>query len=268
MAKKNFREQDNPVLRTNEQDEIICRMADAFPEEESPSREETIYQLLAIEEMPEEIVDLYRIFHTFAPTDGNSMVRTNNREILNGFLITDQTEEEESNMPLNATQELEKKIPGRKRVFIAKEPDKNGDIEVVMTENGSTHSFIVTGEAISGFFYAHPIYGRYNMPAVVRTISRDISDFCRESIEDTQLIQRSRCRETIKAVYISGDGSEKTWSFRSETDGFGDVIASSYGDHVRYVAFMVAFLKAAFGDATRGGVYEWLYKAICYGPAA
>lgn len=210
------------------------------------------------------VIDLYCTLYAF--TDGNAMIRKDNKRILSRFPTTD--DEGENIMAKqyirSGFDHVEQTDHGRNRHFAAKEPAKNGDITVEMTDGLFTHKFIVTSEAIRGFYYAHPIQGRFAVAEVIQTIRKKIVDFSCAIINE-QLILKDHCRETIRSVYTQKYDDEriKTWVFQTDYDDDGDVINRAYGDEVRYIAFMEAFRKATC-DATRGGVYEWLYKAICY----
>lgn len=156
----------------------------------------------------------------------------------------------------------------RKLDFYALEPDNEGNITVRMTEQGeAVHYFVITEEAIRGFHNGHPIKGRYALPAVIDVFYKKVIDFCCHLSNET-LIMRNRCKEIITSVYAEEnelvyEGSPKhTWVFSSQSQD-GDTINSAYGDEVRYCAFMEAFRKA-LADGSRGGHYEWLYRAICY----
>lgn len=152
--------------------------------------------------------------------------------------------------------------------------NKDETITVKMTELNSQHVFIFTKEAISNFYYDHPIRGR---SAIAKHFA--IMGKCQNAIRcqpngEKQLILNGGGKETVTAVYrdvkefIDDRGEihcSTEWSFESRSDS-GDLINFAYGDEIRYCAFVEAF-KAALIDGSRGKYYEWLYQAICY-PAA
>ena len=256
--------EERTLHRMSEKEEIICRMADASSGDDAPFPDNDLglKEILEVEEMPEGVLGLYRIFHSF--TDGNAMVRGENREILNSFPATTNHRKGESTVAKQYIRSgfdyANQNGPGRNRDFSAKEPDRDGNILVVMTEGEFTHKFVVTAEAIRDFFAEHPIRGRFVIPEVIKTIRRKIVDFSCAPIPE-QLILRNRCKETITHVEKIASGG--FWTFHCSFDDDGDVLNRNEADRIRFIAFMEAFRKATC-DGTRGGYYEWMYKAICF----
>ena len=273
-------------------DEAIYRMAEVIPEgPENPLQEDALCQIITNEEIPEDTVDLYRAFYTF--TDGNAMTKNGSREILH--VSIDATDDNEENDQETDDQEEDRKeddrpmtlggknvfaqpgsitgkLPSKQRDFVAKEPLKDGSIIVKMRDIApdNTHTFVVTAEAIRGFFHEHPIKSRYEAAEVVKTFRKQTNDFCCMPTAE-HMIMCDRCRETINSAYVdtrrTDDGrANNLWEFDIETED-GDVLNPRYARQIRYCAFMEAYRKAMY-DATRGGVYEWLYQAISYGTAA
>ena len=149
--------------------------------------------------------------------------------------------------------------------FEAEKPQKDGTIVVNMVEkNTSVHTFVITKEAIAGFYYDRPIRGRYALVTPFGEMEKAKNAFCCKSY-GVQLIAKDGTKETITAVHKEGPGQ---WQFEATTDNaFGDAINFAFGDEMRFCAFAEAF-RAALVDGSRGGAYEWLYKEICYGRAS
>ena len=140
--------------------------------------------------------------------------------------------------------------------------NKDESIEVKMIEGDSTHTFLVTKEAISGFYHDHPIHNRYTTCNEYGAFKRSQNSICCQSFGGSQLIKLSGTSETITAVYRDAPGD---WQFIAASNDT-DVINFAYGNEIRYCAFIEAFSQALI-DGSRGGVYEWLYKAVCYSVA-
>ena len=173
---------------------------------------------------------------------------------------------------LNAKLDAGDDKEGRRKLdFIASEPKKDGSIKVTMTEkNATSHSFIVTEDAIRNFFYDHPIKGRFEIEGVMAGFEKTIINFCCAQYGE-QLIRNDGSTETITSVYVDvkyepaeDDKPKKEWTFVSVCDR--DDINFAWGNEMRFCAFFRAF-RMALVDGSRGKHYEWLYQAICY-PAA
>ena len=148
--------------------------------------------------------------------------------------------------------------------------NKDESITVKMTELNSRHAFTFTKEAISDFYYKHPIRGRSAIAEHFAIMGKCQNTIRCQPHNEKQLILNGGGKETITAVYrdikesIDDRGKihySTEWSFISHSES-GDLINFACGDEIRYCAFIEAF-KTALIDGTRGGVYEWLYQAIC-----
>lgn len=159
---------------------------------------------------------------------------------------------------------------GSKRKFNLKATVNNDEsITVRMDEHDSRHFFIFKKEAITGFYYDHPIKGRYAIANHFGMMKKSQNDFCCQPRDGKQLIMNGGGKEIITAVFMDvtetfGEDDrttyKKDWSFVSQSDS--DKINFAYGNEVRYCAFVEAF-TAALVNGSRGGVYEWLYQEVC-----